>query len=127
MYPGELKYHAEHTWLKLEGGGRGRVGITYYAQDLLKELVYVELPGEGTAVSPDEPFGAIESRKATFDLYSPVSGVITEVNRSVESEPGVVNRDPYGEGWMVVVRLEDPAEVGSLMSSEEYRNLIFNG
>ncbi len=126
MYPADLKYHAEHTWLKLEGNSRGRVGITYYAQDLLKDLVYVELPGTGTSVSPAEPCGVIESRKATFDLYSPVSGVVAEINHSVETEPGVVNRDPYGSGWMIVVELDDPAEIGSLMSAGEYRDLILN-
>jgi glycine cleavage system H protein len=126
MYPADLKYYTEHTWLKAEGNNRGRVGITYYAQDLLKELVYIELPGTGTQVSPTEPFGVIESRKATFDIYSPVSGVVTEVNHSVEAEPGIVNRDPYGKGWMIVVEFDDPAQVSSLMSAEEYCELILN-
>ena len=126
IYPGELKYYAEHTWLRPEDSHRGRVGITYYAQDLLKELVYIELPQIGAEVSPIEPFGVIESRKATFDLYSPVSGIVTDINHSVETEPGIVNRDPYGKGWIIVVELNDPTELSSLMSAEEYCKLILN-
>jgi len=126
MYPADLKYHNEHTWLRVEEDNRGRVGITYYAQDLLKEVVYVELPGPGTEVSLGEPFGIIESRKATFDIYCPVSGVVAEVNHSVEGEPGIVNRDPYGKGWMIVVQLSRLDEISSLMSAEDYRDLILS-
>jgi len=124
MYPDELKYYAEHTWLKLEDDNRGRVGLTYYAQDLAKEIVYVELPQVGTEVLPTEPFGVIESRKATIDLYSPVSGVVRDINHLIEAEPGLVNRDPYGQGWMILVELSNPAEIRSLLSAEEYRDLI---
>ncbi len=124
MYPQELKYNEEHTWLSLEGDGRGRVGITNYAQEQLKEVVFVELPEVGTEVSHMEPFGVIESVKATNDLYSPVSGEVVGVNSALEDEPGLVNRDPYGKGWMVVVRLTDPAEVDRLISADEYRALV---
>lgn len=124
MYPQELKYNEEHSWLSLEGDGRGRVGITHYAQEQLKEVVFVELPEVGTEVSHMEPFGVIESVKATNDLYSPVSGEVVEVNSALEDEPGLVNRDPYGEGWMIVVRLTDPAEVDRLISADEYRALV---
>ena len=120
----ELKYNPEHSWLRLEGNDRGRVGITHYAQKQLKEVVFVELPEVGTEVSHMEPFGVIESVKATNDLYSPVSGEVVEVNHSLEDEPGLVNRDPYGEGWMVVVKLTNPAEVDLLISAAEYQALV---
>ena len=124
MYPQELKYIAEHTWLKLEGDERGRVGITQYAQEQLKTVVFVELPEVGTEVSHMEPFGVIESVKATNDLYSPVSGEVVEVNHALEDEPGMVNQDPYGEGWMVVVKITSPAEVDQLISAVEYQALV---
>lgn len=124
MYPEELKYNEEHTWLKLEGDGLGRVGITTYAQEQLKEVVFVELPEIGTEVSRMEPFGVIESVKATNDLYSPVSGEVVEVNEALQDEPGRVNEDPYGEGWMVVIRMTDPADVDALVSADEYRALV---
>jgi len=120
----ELKYNPEHSWLRLEGNARGRGGITHYAQEQLKEVVFVELPEVGTEVSHMEPFGVIESVKATNDLYSPVSGEVVEVNHSLEDEPGLVNRDPYGEGWMVVVKLTNPAETDLLISAAEYQALV---
>jgi len=124
MYPQELKYNEEHTWLSLESDGCGRVGITHYAQEQLKEVVFVELPEVGTEVSHMEPFGVIESVKATNDLYSPVSGEVVEVNSALEDEPRLVNQDPYDKGWMVVIRLTDPAEVDRLISADEYRALV---
>jgi len=124
MYPQELKYNSEHTWLKLEGSELGRVGITQYAQDQLKEVVFVELPEVGSEVSHLEPFGVIESVKATNDLYSPVSGEVVEVNHSLEDEPGLVNEDPYEQGWMIVVKITNPAELDLLISADEYRNLV---
>lgn len=124
MYPDDLKYNSEHTWLRVEGDNLGRVGITYYAQEQLKEVVFVELPDVGTGVVHMEPFGIIESAKATNDLYSPVSGVVAEVNHSLESEPNLVNSDPYGKGWMIVVELSDPAELDRLLSAEEYQAVI---
>lgn len=124
MYPEELRYNEEHTWLRLAGDGTGRVGITTYAQEQLKEVVFVELPEVGDAVSKMEPFGVIESVKATNDLYSPVSGEVIEINPALEAEPGAVNRDPYGEGWMIVIRLSDEAEVDSLTSADEYRRQL---
>ena len=124
MYPSELKYSTEHTWLKLEEDNKGRIGITYYYQSQLKTVVFVELPEVGTNVVPMEPFGVIESSKATSDLYSPVTGTVVGVNHSLETKPGLVNSDPYGEGWMIVVELSNLAEPGSLMSAEDYRALI---
>ena len=124
MYPEDLKYNEEHTWLKLEGDGTGRVGITTYAQEQLKEVVFVELPEVGDAVVKMEPFGIIESVKATNDLYSPVGGEVIEINPALEAEPGAVNRDPYGDGWMIVIRLSDAAEVESLVGADEYRRQL---
>ena len=124
MYPQELKYNAEHTWLRLEGDDRGRIGITHYAQEQLKEVVFVEPPETGSEVTYMEPFGVIESVKATNDLYSPVSGEVVEVNQALVDEPGLVNQDPYGKGWMIVVRMTNPAEVDLLISAEDYRALI---
>ncbi len=123
MYPSELKYNEEHTWLRLEGDKLGRVGITHYAQEQLKEVVFVELPEVGAGVSYMEPFGVIESVKATNDLYSPVSGEVVEVNNALADEPGLVNEDPYGKGWMLVVRMTNIVELDNLVSSEEYRTL----
>ncbi len=127
MYPEELKYNEEHTWLRFEDDGTGRVGITTYAQEQLKEVVFVELPEVGDAVTRMEPFGVIESIKATNDLYSPVSGEVVEINPALEAEPGNVNRDPYGDGWMIVIRLSDPAEVDSLTSADQYRRQVTEG
>ncbi len=124
MYPGELKYNEEHTWLRLARDGTGRVGITTYAQEQLKEVVFVELPEIGDAVVRMEPFGVIESIKATNDLYSPVSGEVVEINPALVAEPGAVNRDPYGDGWMIVIRLSDGAEVDSLVSADDYRRQV---
>jgi glycine cleavage system H protein len=124
MYPEDLKYNPEHAWLRLDGTGSGRVGITDYAQRQLKEVVFVELPEVGAEVVQMEPFGIVESVKATNDLYSPVSGTIVEVNHTLMDAPGLVNEDPYGEGWMVVVRLKDAGEVDSLLSANAYAAAI---
>jgi len=124
MYPEDLKYNPEHTWLRLEVPTMGRVGITDYAQKQLKDVVFVELPEKGTAVVHMEPFGVIESVKATNDLYSPVSGTVVEVNGALTDDPSLVNKDPYGEGWMVVIELAKPAETENLISAEAYRAVI---
>jgi len=124
MYPEELKYNPEHTWLKLEGDNLGRVGITQYAQEQLKEVVFVELPEIGTETRYMEPFGVIESVKATNDLFSPVSGTVVEVNESLKDEPGLVNQDPYGRGWMVVIRMGNPSEVERLITAAVYQGQL---
>lgn len=124
MLPSKLKYSKEHVWLKLEEGNIGRVGITHYYQEQLKKIVFVELPEVGAVVTLDEPFGVIESSKATSDLYSPVSGKVAEVNSLLETEPGLVNSDPYGQGWMILIELDNPDELGSLLSADEYLALI---
>ena len=120
MVPSDLKYNTEHTWLRRENGQNGRVGITDFAQRQLKDVVFIELPEVGSEVGYMEPFGVIESVKATNDLYSPVSGRVTEVNRALADDPGTVNRDPYGEGWMVVIEMSKPEEVDRLLTAEAY-------
>jgi len=124
MYPDELKYNEEHTWLKMESEDTGRVGITVYAQDQLKDVVYVDLPEVGTEVSFMEPFGVVESIKATNDLYSPVTGEVVEVNEALSDEPGLVNKGPYSEGWMIVVKLSDTSELDKLMSADDYKATV---
>jgi len=124
MHPNQLKYSTEHAWLKLEGDKKGRVGITHYYQEQLKNIVFVELPEVGAVVTQNEAFGVIESSKATSDLYSPVSGTVVEVNSLLATEPGLINKDPYGEGWMFVVELDNPNELGSLLSADDYLTLI---
>ncbi|MFQ5987390.1 MAG: glycine cleavage system protein GcvH [Dehalococcoidia bacterium] len=124
MYPEDLKYNNEHTWLRLEGDDLGRVGITYYAQEQLKEVVFVDLPEVGTGVTHMQPFGTIESVKATSDLFSPVSGEVVEVNDALKKEPTLVNKDPYGEGWMIAIKMSSLSEVDLLISAQEYQALI---
>lgn len=124
MYPEDLKYNPEHTWLKIEGADLGRVGITRFAQEQLKEVVFVDLPEPGTAVTHMEPFGTIESVKAINDLFSPVTGTVVDVNTALKDEPGLVNRDPYGKGWMITVRLSNPLELNRLTSASDYQALV---
>ncbi len=124
MYPSDLKYNEEHTWFRLEGNELGRVGITHYAQERLREVVFVELPEVGDKVIHMEPFGVVESVKATNDVYSPVSGEVIEVNDALVGEPGLVNEDPYGKGWMLVIRITDVGELNNLLSPEDYQKLV---
>ncbi len=124
MYPTELKYNEEHTWLRLEGSDRGRIGITQFAQEQLKNVVLVDLPEVGTKVNHMEPFGVIESVKATNDLYSPVTGEVIEVNQAVIDQPGLVNEDCYGKGWMIVVKITRPEEIDMLQPSGDYQKRI---
>ncbi len=123
MYPDELKYTREHEWVRVEGG-EGVIGITEYAQDELGDVVFVELPGGGTIIAQNEPFGAVESVKAVSDLFAPVSGEVTAVNTDLENAPETVNGDAYGEGWMIRVRLSDEGEIDSLMDAAAYEKLV---
>ncbi|HEX9713264.1 MAG TPA: glycine cleavage system protein GcvH [Actinomycetota bacterium] len=123
MYPEELRYTKEHEWAKKEDGVV-RVGITHFAQDSLGDIVYVDLPGPGTTVVANNPFGEVESTKSVSDLYSPVSGTIIERNGALEDSPELVNQDPYGGGWMVAIQPADPKEVEGLMEAGEYKAMI---
>ncbi|KAF0121701.1 MAG: glycine cleavage system H protein, partial [bacterium] len=116
--PEELKYAKEHEWAKVEKN-YVTIGITDFAQSQLGEVVYIELPAKGTHVQKDKPFGIIESVKAVSDLYSPVSGEVTEVNSGLEESPEIVNDDPYGEGWMIKIIPSDKSELDTLLSAKE--------
>ncbi len=126
-YPEELKYTSQHEWAAREDGERIRVGITDFAQDALGDVVYLDLPEVGTEVRAGEAFGEVESTKSVSDLFSPVSGQIAERNDALEEQPELVNQDPYGEGWMVVVRMASPSEFDDLLDVEAYRRLVEEG
>lgn len=120
-FPKDLKYTEQHEWARAEGD-RVRVGITDYAQDALGDVVYVDTPEVGTEVKAGEPFGEVESTKSVSDVYSPVSGTVVEVNGQLGDTPALVNQDPYGEGWMIVIEPSDPATVESLLDADAYRS-----
>ena len=122
-FPKDLKYTKEHEWVRVEKNV-AVVGITDYAQDSLGDVVYVELPQEGGAVTKSEPFGVVESVKAVSDLYSPVSGSVIEVNDAIIDNPDAINEDPYGDAWMLRVELSNPAEIDELLTAEEYQKYI---
>ena len=117
--PSDRKYTKEHEWVKLDGD-TGTVGITDYAQDQLGDIVFVDMPAPGSTVTALAKFGEIESVKAVSELYAPVSGEIVEVNGNLELHPEKVNQDPHDGGWMIKIRLADPAEVGNLMTAAAY-------
>lgn len=122
--PADLKYTREHEWIKDNGDGTATIGITDFAQGELGDIVFVELDPEGTEISKDDTFGTVEAVKTVSDLYAPVDGEIIEVNENLEDEPELVNDDPYGDGWMVKVKLEDESQLNDLLSSEEYEDVI---
>jgi glycine cleavage system H protein len=122
-FPEDLHYTPEHEWARLEGEVV-RVGITFYAQDALGDVVYVELPDVGTVITQDAPFGEIQSPKAVSDLYAPVTGEILERNEEALATPELVNEDPYGEGWLVVIRPSDADELERLLDAKGYEELV---
>jgi glycine cleavage system H protein len=121
--PADLRYTKEHEWAKLEGD-KARIGITAFAQEQLGDVVFVELPKVGTKVSAMKTFGVVESVKAVSDLYAPLSGDVVEINGELPKKPEVVNADPYGQGWMIVVKLANAKEWDSLMSAADYEKLV---
>jgi glycine cleavage system H protein len=121
--PPGLRYSKEHEWVAAEETV-ATVGITDHAQEQLGEIVYIELPSVGEKVSKDDPFGVVESVKAVSDIYAPVSGTVLEVNEDLAESPEVVNEDPYGDGWLIKVRVSDPADLDDLMDNEEYEQMI---
>ena len=132
--PGDLKYTKEHEWVRVEsassassGQAIGTVGITDYAQDQLGDIVFVDLPTEGASVSHMQKFGEIESVKAVSELFSPVTGEVVEANAALANSPELVNDSPYGEGWMLRVRLSDAGEIEKLLSAEAYDDFIAQG
>jgi glycine cleavage system H protein len=118
-YPGDLKYHPEHDWARIDGEV-ATFGITWYGQDQLGEIVFVDAPAVGKTVAKDQPYAEIESVKAVSDVVAPLSGEIIEVNEGLGEEPGNINEQPYGGGWLVKVRLSDPSEADALMDAESY-------
>ena len=121
--PTDRRYTKEHEWVRVDDG-IGTVGVTDYAQDQLGDIVYLDLPAPGTPVKQFEKLGEIESVKAVSDLYSPVSGEVVDVNEAVADHPELVNQSPYEDGWLVRVRLADPAELEALLTAERYDELI---
>ena len=119
-YPEDLRYHPEHDWARVDGG-EATLGITWFAQDALGELVHFEAPEEGATLTKDQAYAEVESVKAVSDVIAPLSGEVLEVNRAVADAPETVNDDPYGDGWLVRVRLTDPAEADALLDAEAYK------
>jgi glycine cleavage system H protein len=122
-HPESLKYSKEHEWVRVEGDV-GVIGITAHAQDALGDVVFVELPEVGSSVKANDQFGTVESVKAVSELYAPISGEIVEVNEGLADAPETVNSEPHEGGWMIKVKLTDPAEVDSLMSASEYADFL---
>jgi len=122
-YPDELRYHEQHDWARIEGD-EATFGITWYAQDSLGEVVFYDPPEVGTEVSKDAAYAEVESVKAVSDVIAPMSGEILAVNEVLADAPEKVNEDPYGEGWLVKVRLTSPEQAETLLGAEEYRNLL---
>jgi glycine cleavage system H protein len=122
-YPDDLKYHAEHDWARVDGD-TATLGITWYAQDQLGEVVFFDPPAVGTQIAKDSPYAEVESVKAVSDVIAPVSGEIVEVNEALKDSPEQINDDSYGEGWLVKVKLSDPSELDSLMDSGKYQDSL---
>ncbi|HEX2496716.1 MAG TPA: glycine cleavage system protein GcvH [Gaiellaceae bacterium] len=122
-YPDELAYHPEHDWARIEEG-EAVLGVTWYAQDALGELVHFEPPEVGASIAKDDAYGEVESVKAVSDVVSPLSGEVLEVNQAVVDGPETVNEDPYGNGWLIRIRLSDASEADSLMDADAYKALL---
>jgi glycine cleavage system H protein len=121
--PGNLKYTKDHEWIKVEGD-MAVVGITEYAQGELGDIVFIEIETEGETLQKEEVFGTIEAVKTVSDLFMPVSGEVAEVNSKLESSPDVVNKDPFGDGWMIKIKISNPSELDELLSPDQYKELI---
>ena len=119
-YPDDLLYHPEHDWARVEADGHATLGITWYAQDALGEVVFFDPPAVGTALTKDSPYTEVESVKAVSDVVAPLSGEIVEVNEALSDNPAMINEDPYGEGWLVRIRLSDAAERDALLDAAAY-------
>ncbi len=123
MNPDDLKYHREHAWVRVEGK-RATIGITDHAQQQMGDIVYVDLPELDTEIDADSELSEIESTKATSPVICPVSGTVVEINEDLADSPEIMNEDPYGNGWLAVLELGDPSEVGELMSRDEYEKYL---
>ncbi len=125
-YPEDLSYHEEHDWARIEGD-QAVFGVTWYAQDALGEVVFFDPPEVGSEVAKDQSYAEVESVKAVSDVFAPLSGEIVEVNETLNDSPERINEDPYGDGWLVKVRLSDSSEVDSLMDVNAYQDLLRSG
>src|SRR3989337_62655 len=123
-FPDDLRYTKEHEWVRDEGHGRVRVGITDYAQEALGDVVYVDVPEVGTAVSADQPFSEVESTKSVSDVYAPVTGIVSERNQLLEARPELVNEEPYGDGWIAVLEMSDQGGPEGPMNAAAYRAFV---
>lgn len=123
IYPEDLYYTKEHAWVRRKGD-RVVVGITDYAQDALGDIVYIEVPEEGTQVVAEEPFAEIESVKTVSEIFAPVTGEIVKVNNKVSESPEIIHEDPYGKGWICVIEMNDSSELDNLMTSDEYEEFV---
>lgn len=123
MYPSDLRYTKEHEWVKLQGGV-ATVGITDYAQHELGDVVYVEFPKVGAKLKAEQSLGTVESVKAVSDIYCPLAGEVTEVNTSLSDTPETINKDPHGQGWLIKMKVDDPAAVSKLMDAAAYQAFI---
>lgn len=123
MYPKEYRYTREHEWIKLDGR-RATVGITHYAQEQLGDIVFVELPKPGAHFATMDPFGTVESVKAVSEIYCPVSGTVEEVNTSLNDNPALLNQQPHDAAWLITIQVDDPAELASLMTAEQYEAFV---
>ncbi len=122
--PADLKYTKDHEWIKVESGNIAVVGVTDFAQGELGDVVYVEIETQGETIAKEEVFGTIEAVKTVSDLFMPVGGEILEVNGALDGNPEAVNKDPYGAGWMVKIKMNDPSEINGLLSADQYKALI---
>jgi glycine cleavage system H protein len=123
-FPEDLRYTKEHEWVRQESEGRVRVGITDYAQDALGDVVYVDVPEVGTEITANQAFSEVESTKSVSDVFAPVSGTVSERNVLLEERPELINEQPYGDGWIVVLQVSEAAEVEALMDAAAYRSLV---
>ena len=123
MNPIDLRYHVEHEWVRVSGN-QATLGISHFAQDALGDIVFVDVPKVGATVTANQQIGEVESTKTTSTIYTPISGKVLSVNPELKEHPEVVNRDPYGKGWMVVVEMSDPAQVNGLMTAAQYEAFL---
>lgn len=121
--PADLKYTREHEWVKDNGDGTVTIGITDFAQGELGDIVFVELEDDGSEFSQDDTFGTVEAVKTVSDLFAPLDGEITEINAELEDNPEIVNDDPYGDGWMIKMKMSNPSQLDALLSAEEYQDI----
>ena len=131
MYPDDLKYTAEHEWVRRVGDGVVRVGITSFAQDQLGDIVYVSLPGDGTEIQAGQSFGEVESTKSVSEIYAPIAGTVTARNEALDGQPELINADPYGDGWMVEITVADEGALSDLLDglldADAYRQTAESG